>query len=131
MQMNQFQMVAEAALESMPQQFQDAMENLVICVEEEPDERTLHEMESDSQYELLGLYEGWPLPDRGISYSGHLPDTIYLYRKPILQFCEDTGEDAESCIRHVLIHEVGHYFGFSDEDMAAIEREPLEKSNVR
>lgn len=131
MQMDQFQTIAEAALASLPRQFHDAIENVVICVEEEPDAETLTEMEAISPDELLGLYRGWPLPERGAGYSGQLPDTIHLYRRPILRYCDDTGEDAKHCIRHVLIHEIGHYFGFSDEEMEAIERRTDKEAECR
>lgn len=123
MQMDQFQSIAEAALASLPEQFRNAIENVVICVEEEPDGDILASVQAASPDELLGLYQGWPLPERGISYSGHLPDTIHLYRKPILQYCDETGEQPDHCVRHVLIHEIGHYFGFSDEEMEAIDAE--------
>ncbi len=112
----------------LPAQFRDAMENVVICIEEEADPVVLSEMDAKSSSELLGLYQGWPLPERGASYAGHLPDTIHLYRKPILRFCAESGESPEHCLRHVLIHEIGHYFGFSDEEMEAIERRPKEKN---
>lgn len=119
--MDQFQSLAEKAMASLPAKFRDAMDNVVVCVEEEPDADTLAEMRAESPNSLLGLYQGWPLPERGISYAGHLPDTIHLYRKPILNFCDETGELPEHCIRHVLIHEIGHYFGFSDREMEAID----------
>jgi len=119
--MDQFHFLAEKAMASLPEKFRDAIENVVICIEEEPDTDTLEAMRAESSNELLGLYQGWPLPERGISYAGHLPDTIHLYRKPILAFCDETGELPEHCVRHVLIHEIGHYFGFSDEEMEAIE----------
>lgn len=119
--MDQFQHLAEKAMASLPEKFRDAMDNVVVCVEEEPDADTLAEMRTESSNSLLGLYQGWPLPDRGISYAGHLPDTIHLYRKPILNYCNETGELPEHCIQHVLIHEIGHYFGFSDREMEAID----------
>lgn len=128
MDLNEFQRQAELAMASLPPQFRDAIENVVICVEDEADPATLIEMDAQTSNELLGLYQGWPLPERGVSYSGHLPDTIYLYRKPILSFCDETGERLEDCVRHVLIHEIGHYFGFSDEDMLAIEAQVEKES---
>jgi len=127
MDIKAFQSEAEKVVLSLPLQFRDAMENVVICVEEEADSATLTRMHAGSSGELLGLYQGWPLPERGVSYAGHLPDTIHLYRTPILQFCEETGELPEHCLRHVLIHEIGHYFGFSDEEMMAIERQAEEE----
>ena len=125
MNINEFQFEAEQTMAMLPAQFRDAMENVVICVEEEADDATLAEMQAESSGELLGLYRGWPLPERGASYAGHLPDTIHLYRKPIMQFCDETGEEPGHCIRHVLIHEIGHYFGFSDEAMERIEKEAV------
>ena len=127
MDLNDFQREAEKAVASLPDQFRNAMENVVICVEEEADPDTMMEMDARSSNELLGLYQGWPLPERGVSYSGHLPDNIHLYRKAILSFCDETGESPEDCVRHVLIHEIGHYFGFSDEDMLAIEAQAEEE----
>jgi predicted Zn-dependent protease with MMP-like domain len=123
MQMDQFQLLAEKAMASLPEKFRDAMENVVICVEEEANAETLAAMQAESPHSLLGLYQGWPLPERGISYAGDLPDMIHLYRKPILNFCDEVGEVPEHCVRHVLIHEIGHYFGFSDQEMEAIEEE--------
>jgi len=127
MDLNEFQFEAEQALLSLPQQFRDAMENVVICVEDEADPATLRELDANAPSELLGLYQGWPLPERGVSYGSHLPDTIHLYRKPILQFCDETGEAPKHCLRHVLVHEIGHYFGFSDEEMMAIEKQAEEE----
>jgi len=121
MQMDQFQYLAEQAMASLPRQFHDAIENVVICVEDEADAETLAAMQEEDSSSLMGLYQGWPLPERGVSYAGHLPDTIHLYRKPILRFCEETGEEPWHCIRHVLVHEIGHYFGYSDKEMEAIE----------
>lgn len=131
MDLNEFQQEAERAMASLPVQFASAIENVVICVEEEADPATLIRMDAHSPNELLGLYEGWPLPERGVSDSGHLPDTIHLYRKAILSFCDETGERPEDCVRHVLIHEIGHYFGFSDEEMSAIEVQAEEESRCQ
>jgi len=119
--MSQFQSLAEKAVASLPTKFRIAMDNVVICVEEEADVDTLAQMREKAPNSLLGLYQGLPLPERGVGYAGHLPDTIHLYRKPILNYCDKTGEQPEQCVRHVLIHEVGHYFGFTDAEMEAIE----------
>lgn len=116
-----FQQIAEEELASLPVHFLDAIENVVIAVDEFADAETLAEMKIDDPFGLLGLYQGWPLPERGSSYGGQLPDMIHLYRQPILAVCAETGEELRHCIRHVLVHEIGHYFGFSDEEMEAIE----------
>jgi len=116
-----FQALAEKSLSELPQQFLDMIENVVVFTEEWPDAEVMESLDSTSPNELMGLYQGWPLPERGASYSGQLPDMIYLYRRPILSFCDETGESLERCVRHVLVHEIGHYFGFTDEEMEAIE----------
>lgn len=113
--------MAEEELARLPRQFLDAIENLVIAVDDFADAETLAELQIDTPYGLLGLYQGWPLPERGASYGGQLPDMVHLYRQPILAHCAETDEEVRHCIRHVLIHEIGHYFGFSDAQMEAIE----------
>ncbi len=121
MNADDFQAMAEAAYATLPVRFTQAIENVVILTEDSPDAATLGQMQADSPCDLLGLYHGWPLPERGTAYSGHPPDIIHLYRKPIMAYCAQHGEDMAHCIRHVLIHEIGHYFGFSDEEMEGIE----------
>jgi len=119
-----FQKVAEEAYAGLPVCFRQAMDNVVIFTEDFPDAGTMERMRAASPYDLLGLYRGWPLPERGSQYGGQLPDTIHLYRKPILAWCAEHGEDISHCIRHVLVHEIGHYFGFSDTEMEIIECRP-------
>ncbi|MDT8376142.1 MAG: metallopeptidase family protein [Mariprofundaceae bacterium] len=116
-----FQALAEQAFAELPQQFLDMIENVVVFTEEWPDADVMESMGAASPGELMGLYQGWPLPERGTGYSGQLPDMIHLYRRPILSFCDETGESVEACVRHVLVHEIGHYFGFTDQEMEAIE----------
>jgi len=116
-----FQALAERSLSGLPNFFLDMIENVVICTEEWPEPDVMKKLESVSPNELMGLYQGWPLPERGVSYAGQLPDMIYLYRRPILIFCHETGEAVDVCVRHVLVHEIGHYFGFTDDEMEAIE----------
>jgi len=124
MNSDDFQALAEDAYAALPAHFVQAIENVVILTEDFPDAATLGRMQADSPYDLLGLYQGWPLPERGSGYSGHPPDVIHLYREPIIMYCARQGEDVAHCIRHVLVHEIGHYFGFSDEDMEVIECAP-------
>jgi Uncharacterized protein conserved in bacteria len=116
-----FQRLAEATFASLPERFVRALENVVIVTEAYPDAETLARMKAQSALDLLGLYRGCPLPERGSTYAGQVPDMIHLYRQPILAWCRRHGEDVGHCIRHVLIHEIGHYFGFSDAEMEAIE----------
>ncbi|OIO68114.1 MAG: hypothetical protein COW19_01895 [Zetaproteobacteria bacterium CG12_big_fil_rev_8_21_14_0_65_55_1124] len=121
MDADDFQALAEAAYASLPTHFVDAIDNVVVLTDDYPDADVQIEMRTNSPFDLLGLYQGWPLPERGGSYGGHPPDVIHLYREPILAYCRAHGEDVAHCIRHVLIHEIGHYFGFSDREMEMIE----------
>jgi len=119
-----FRLAAEEALEGLPEQFRRMLENVVIITEDFPSLEIRRDMQLESPYELLGLYDGEPVTERPAVASGNLPDMIYLYRRPILAACDDTGEEIGHCIRHVLIHEIGHHFGYSDEEMERIENEP-------
>jgi predicted Zn-dependent protease with MMP-like domain len=116
-----FDRAVEQAVAALPDDFKARLENVAFMVEPFPDADTLHEMECESPYDLLGLYRGWPLTERGTDYAGALPDTIHLYQRPILAYCKQTGEDVVDCIVETVIHEVGHYYGLSDEEMEAIE----------
>ncbi|ATX82626.1 putative Zn-dependent protease, minimal metalloprotease (MMP)-like domain [Mariprofundus ferrinatatus] len=123
MDAEQFQAAAEKLLNQLPARFRKAMENVVIVVDDFASSRVLKEMHADSPYDLLGLYEGHPITEREAVDSGMLPDMIHLYRLPILAMQRDSGLSVESCIYDVLIHEIGHYFGFSDAQMEVIEAE--------
>ena len=126
-----FEEAANEIFAALPSRFIGSLQNVVIMVSDFPDEAVRREMQLETPYDLLGLYQGFPITERSISDSGLLPDLIHLYRLPILTFCEETGEQVMHCIRHVLVHEIGHYFGFSDEEMEAIEAgaKDLEKMN--
>jgi predicted Zn-dependent protease with MMP-like domain len=113
--------MARCALADLPRQFKDALGPIVIRVEEFPDEDTEQEMGLDSPFDLLGLYRGVALPHKSVSDPRPDIDMIYLYRRPMLDYWCETGEDLYDIVRHVLIHEIGHHFGFSDEDMDRIE----------
>ena len=94
---------------------------VVVRVEEFPDEETEEEMELESPFDLLGLYRGVALPNKSVASTGGDIDMVFLYRRPILDYWCETGEDLRHVVRHVLIHEIGHHFGFSDEDMERLE----------
>ncbi len=113
--------MAEAALETMPAVFRPHIEGLVISVEEFADDAMLKSLDIEHPYELTGLYEGRPLTERSIDQSGGMPDRVTLYRIPILVEWIEGGERLDWLVRHVLIHEIGHHFGFSDDDMHALE----------
>lgn len=113
--------MAEAALASLPTLFQPHIQHLLIIVEDLADADTLRALEIDNALELTGLYEGYPITDRSLDHSGTLPDRVTLYRIPILMEWVDGGERLDWLIRHVLVHEIGHHFGFSDDDMHTLE----------
>jgi predicted Zn-dependent protease with MMP-like domain len=113
--------LAEEAFAGMPRELTRFVENVVLRVEDFPDDETLEEMGIDSPFELTGLYRGVDLARKSVSDVVQDVDMIFLYRRPLLdEWCE-TGEDLTHLIRHVLIHEIGHHFGLSDEDMDRIE----------
>jgi len=113
--------LATRALAGLPRRFKDALGPIVIRVEDFPDVETERAMGLDSAFDLLGLYRGVALPHKSVSDPLPQIDMIYLYRRPILDYWCETGEDLFDIVRHVLIHEIGHHFGFSDEDMERIE----------
>ena len=118
---NEFEVVANDVWESLPSLFREVVGNLSIQIEDFAGRETLDHMGIDSRYGLLGLYHGVGLPFKSVSALPYGPDMIFLYRIPILAFARDEGLSVPDVIKHVLIHEIGHHFGFSDEDMDAIE----------
>lgn len=115
--------MARDALATIPPLLRDKATDVIIRVEDFCDEETEVEMGLESPFELLGLYRGVPFGRRSVSDAPQHIDMIFLYRRPLLDFWCETGEDLYVVIRHTLIHEIGHHFGFSDEDMERIEAE--------
>lgn len=115
--------LAERALATIPTELKRHLGRVVIAVEDFPDDETMAEMELESPFDILGLYRGVALPRQSVMDPRVEPEMISLYRRPILDYWCETGEDLYSVVRHVLIHEIGHHFGFSDDDMERIERE--------
>jgi predicted Zn-dependent protease with MMP-like domain len=111
-----------AALETIPPELRAYITSVPILVEEFADDETCAEMGLESPFDLLGLYRGVTLRNRDAGGPPSI-DTIHLYRRPLLDYWCETGEDLADLIRHVLIHEIGHHFGLSDADMARIEEE--------
>ena len=111
----EFEQLVEDALKSLPKRFADLLDNVAVVVEDEPDEYDLDILE-DPDSELLGIYRGTALTDRTHDMLPHLPDTIAIFRGPILRVARGRA-DALRQIRETVIHELGHYFGLSDEDM--------------
>ena len=114
--------IAVAAFARLPEAFRRLCEGLVIQVVDFPDDETLDEMGAESEFDLLGLFRGRGLPDRpAVDHTGAMPNMIWLYRRPLLDFWCEGEETLAAVVAHVLIHEIGHHFGLSDADMAAIE----------
>jgi predicted Zn-dependent protease with MMP-like domain len=120
--------IAEDALRALPRQFLEQIRNTAIQVEDFADDETLRDMGIENPFDLTGLYHGVPLTRQSVSSLQAMPEMIYLYRQPILaEWCE-TGEDLTRLVRHVLIHEIGHHFGYSDEELEAIDAAADEES---
>ena len=115
-----FSRLVEEALGDIPPRFRDAMRNVAVVVEDEPPQHVLDEMEIEPGDTLFGLYQGIPLPERGWSYGNTLPDRISIYQQPIVEACADEDEIRE-CVAETVIHEFGHYFGMSEEEIEEIE----------
>ena len=113
--------MAQKALATIPEELKRHLGAVVIRIEEFPDEETEEEMGLESPFDILGLYRGVALPHQSVSSPRAGIDMIFLYRRPILDYWCETGEDLYAIVRHVVIHEVGHHFGFSDEDMERLE----------
>lgn len=114
--------LARAALVKLPREFLVHLDEIVLRVEDFADRETLDALEIESEYDLSGIYEGIPLNDKSIDHSGAMPDRIRLFRMPILlEWAERGDETLEHLVTHVLVHEVGHHFGLSDEAMHTLE----------
>jgi predicted Zn-dependent protease with MMP-like domain len=118
---DEIEQIARRTLETLPAPFADSLGDVVLLVEDFADEATLTAMGIEDPFELTGIYEGVPLPERSVEQSGTLPDRVRLFRRPILDEWADGTDTLEHLIAHVLIHEVGHHFGLSDKDMHALE----------
>lgn len=117
----EFEAIARAALARLPAAFAAHVGAVVMSVEEFADEATLADMGIDDPFELTGLFEGIALTEQSIEISGQMPNRVRLFRQPILDEWIADGHDLEHLIAHVVIHEIGHHFGLSDEDMHALE----------
>ncbi|RKK01129.1 metallopeptidase family protein [Pseudoroseomonas wenyumeiae] len=115
--------MAEAAFAAIPDALREAVRGTALLVEDLPDEETLQALGLEHPWELTGLYRGTPLTQKSVLDVPAEPDTILLYREPILVEWIETGEDLYRLVRNVLIHEIGHHFGFSDDDIARLEGE--------
>ena len=120
MNKTRFTKLVEEALRDIPHRFREAMKNVAVVVEDEPSPELLEEMEMEPGDTLFGLYQGIPLTERDSHYGNTLPDRISIYQKPIEEACDD-DEDIRQCVAETVIHEFGHYFGLSEEEIEEIE----------
>ena len=115
--------LAETALSAIPEELRNLVGGTVMAVEDAPDDDILAEMGMESPWELTGLYRGTPLTQKSVLDLPAEPDTIVLFREPLLLEWIETGEDLFRLVRNVLIHEIGHHFGLSDDDIDRLEGE--------
>src|SRR6185436_803548 len=121
MSRDEFKALVEEAIDTIPRRFARHVRNLVIVIEDEPSEAVLRDVEMEPPDTLLGLYQGTPLPERGWGYGNQLPDRITLFQGPIEDEAEGDEDLVVTTIGETLIHELGHYFGMSEEEIMAIE----------
>jgi predicted Zn-dependent protease with MMP-like domain len=120
----EFEVLADAAYGRLPDRFRALCKGLVIRIADFPTDDVLKEMEIDDEFGLLGLFSGIGLPhDGAVPETGRLPNLIHLYRRPILDYWAAHEEALGAIITHVLVHEIGHHFGLSDDDIERLERE--------
>ncbi|MEG3181876.1 metallopeptidase family protein [Sphingomonas sp. LT1P40] len=117
----QLEALARAALARIPEPFAAHLKDVVLIIEDFADEETLRDMGIEDPFELTGLYSGRPVGEKSPFDVAAMPDRVHLYRRPLLDEWVDTGVSLEALITHVVVHEVGHHFGLSDEDMHALE----------
>ena len=113
--------IARKALQSLPEPFAGHLSDVVLLIEDFADDETLDAMGIEDPFDLTGIYEGIPLTERSVDHSGTLPDRIRLFRRPIIDEWAGGDDSLEHLVAHVLVHEVGHHFGLSDEDMHTLE----------
>jgi predicted Zn-dependent protease with MMP-like domain len=118
----ELEVLAGEVFRHLPKRFRDLAADIVIQVDDFPRDEVLDEMGAQSEFDLLGLFQGVGLPFRSESAPVQMPNMIWLYRRPILDYWAEHEEALGTIVKHVLVHEIGHHFGLSDADMAAIEQ---------
>ncbi len=120
----EFERLADAAYAELPASFRALCRDLVIKVEDFPTDEVLDALGLESEFDLLGLFQGIGLAHQSISQPALMPNMVFLYRRPILDYWAEHEETLGDIVTHVLVHEIGHHFGLSDEDIAEIEAAP-------
>jgi predicted Zn-dependent protease with MMP-like domain len=119
--LDEIEILAREAFQRLPERFRQCCTDLVIRVDDFPSDEVLRSMGLESEFDLLGLFQGVGRPFQSETFPQLFPNLIWLYRRPILDYWAEHDETLGGIVTHVLVHEIGHHFGFSDEDMAAIE----------
>lgn len=119
--LDEMETIAQQVFDRLPEGFRDLCEGVIIRVDDFPTDEVLETMKAESEFDLLGLFQGIGLPFRSVEEIAPMPNMIWLYRRPILDYWAEHDETLGHIIGHVLIHEIGHHFGLSDDDMEAIE----------
>jgi predicted Zn-dependent protease with MMP-like domain len=118
----EFEALAGEVFRRLPKRFRELAADVVIRIDDFPADDVLAEMQAETEFDLLGLFQGVGLPFRSESAAVQMPNMIWLYRRPILDYWAEHDEALGAIVKHVLVHEIGHHFGLSDADMAAIEQ---------
>ncbi len=115
-----FETIALAAFARLPEHFRERCTDLVIRIEDFPEDSVLDDLDAETPFDILGLYQGVSLAGRDSAVAA-TPDLVFLYRRPMLDYWAEFEDTLGGVITHVLVHEIGHHFGLSDADMEAIE----------
>lgn len=115
--------LAVEAYADLPEEFRSLCGEIRFIVADFPEEDVIREMELETEFDILGLFEGRPIGYMGVAATGEMTNRILLYRRPILDYWAEQDDTLGAIVRHVLIHEIGHHFGLSDDDMETLERE--------
>lgn len=121
MTLREFEEQVERAIAGIPEQFLSRVDNLSFQIQDWADEETLEAVGLEDPADLLGYYIGWPLPERSSDYGQCPPDLIIIYQKSVENYVAQTGQPLEKVLRETVMHELAHYFGFSEEEMDKIE----------
>lgn len=120
--LDEFEQLAETAYAELPSAFRALCGEIVIRIADFPDAEALKDLGIDNPYDLLGLFQGTGLAHAGTVHTGEMPNMIWLYRRPLIDYWAESEETLGDLVTHVLVHEIGHHFGLSDDDMEAIEQ---------
>jgi predicted Zn-dependent protease with MMP-like domain len=115
--------IADHAFKRLPRRFRDLCKDVVIRVEDFPTDEVLDAFGAESAFDLLGLYHGVDMARQSVMDPAAMPEMVFLYRRPILDYWAEHEETLGAIVTHVLVHEIGHHFGLSDADMHRIEEE--------